>query len=80
MSNQIADVIYQVHMPSPAGIPGPTDVYRRDAQEVLVVYDGTDSGLATVLNNNITLQPGEVYDILSVTADPYGTKGLAIFQ
>lgn len=83
MSNVIATVNYQVHLPTSAGIgtppnPGAVDVYRRDPQQAIVVYDGTDAGLATVLTNNITLNAGEVFDILDVEQIPIGDK--PIFQ
>lgn len=82
-ANVIADVVYQVHLPVSAGIgtpqqPGDADVYRNATVEVLVVYDGTDNGLNTVLTNNITLNPGEVFDVLQVTQIPLGNK--PIFQ
>jgi hypothetical protein len=83
MPNVIADVTYQIHLPTSAGIgtpdnPGAADVYRRAAQEALVVYDGTDAGLATVITNNVTLNPGEVFDVLQVEPVPLGDK--PIFQ
>lgn len=77
-ANVILDVTYQVHLPNTTGNPGQVDIYRRDPVECFVVCDGTDSGLATVLNNNITLQAGEVYDILQVT--PMVLDNKPIFQ
>lgn len=78
MANVIADVTYQIHLPNTSGNPGGADVYRRDPQEALVVYDGSDAGLSTVITNNVTLQAGEVFDILQVTPVVLGDK--PIFQ
>lgn len=83
MPNIIADVSYQIHLPTSAGIgtpdlPGDADIYRKPVQEAIVVYDGTDAGLSTVITNNVTLATGEVFDILQVTQVPLGDK--PIFQ
>lgn len=80
-ANVIADVVYQVHLPTSAGIgtpqvPGDVDVYRDTAVEAIAVYDGTDAGLNTVLTNNIALNPGEVFDVLQVTQLEFGGKPL----
>lgn len=77
MSNlNVYIVTYQVHLPDPnAATDGPADVYRKAPVEVLVVAAAQDQAtLSTVINNNITLQPGEIFDILQVEQVPFGDR------
>jgi hypothetical protein len=69
-------VTYQVHLPDPnAASDGPADLYRKAPVEVLVIAAAQDQAtLSTVINNNITLAPGEVYDILQIEQVPLGDR------
>jgi hypothetical protein len=67
MSNlNVYAVTYQVHLPDPnSATDGTADLYRKPPVEALVIAAAQDQAtLSTVINNNITLAPGEVYDIL----------------
>jgi hypothetical protein len=59
-------VQYQVHLPAPASA-STADVYRRDPQVAMVIAATADQAtISAVIINNITLQPGEVFGVLSV--------------
>jgi len=77
MSNlNVYAVTYQVHLPDPnSAIDGTADVYRKAPVEVIVIAAAQDQAtLSTVINNNISLQPGEVYDILEVEQIPFADR------
>lgn len=78
----VAAVTFQIHKPDPnSATTGNADLYRRQPVEVIVIYDGTTTGLNTVAANNLnpTLQPGEVFDVLQVINSPFADNP-AIFQ
>ena len=75
----IYQVSYQVHLPASAPGAPSADVYRRDPQEAMVIAAASDQAtISTVINNNITLQPGELIDILSVQQLAYADR--PVFQ
>lgn len=76
MANQIYAVTYQVHLPDTASaIDGTADLYRKAPVEVLVIAAAQDQAtLSAVINNHITLQPGEVYNILQIEALPFADR------
>ena len=75
MANKIYLVTYQVHKPDTNIGDTAADVYRNAPVEVLVVAPGQDQqSLSTVINGNITLNAGEVYDILQVEEAPFGSR------
>jgi len=77
MANNIYQVTYQVHLPDTTQGDTKADVYRRDPVEAIVVAAGQDPPtLSAVINANIALQAGKVYDILEVEQVMFGTKPL----
>lgn len=80
VSNNIYYVTYQVHLPDPnAATDGTADVYRRPSVECLVLAAAQDNAtLLAVINGNVTLQPGEVIDILQVENMDLGNR--LVFQ
>jgi len=79
MSNlNVCAVTYQVHLPDPNSVTDgglAADLYRKAPVEVLVIAAAQDQAtLSTVINNNISLQPGEVYDILQIEQIPLGDR------
>jgi hypothetical protein len=77
MANQLYAVTYQVHLPNNTPGANPPDVYRNAPVEVLVIAAAQDQAtLSAVINNNQTLNPGEVFDILQVEQVPLADKPL----
>jgi hypothetical protein len=77
MANLLFAVTYQVHKPDPNASDSIADLYRLAPAEAHVVAASQDQAtLSAVITSNITLQPGEVFDILQVTQEPLGDKPL----
>ena len=77
MPNLLFAVTYQVHKPDPNASDPTADLYRLAPVEAHVVAAAQDQAtLSVVINNNITLQPGEVFDILEVEQEPLGDRPL----
>ncbi len=75
MPNLLFAVTYQVHKPDPNTSDTTPDVYRLAPVEALVLAAGQDgSTLSAVITNNITLQPGETFDILQVEQVLFGNR------
>lgn len=79
-TNNIYYVTYQIHLPDPnAATDGTADVYRRAPAECLVLAAAQDNAtLLAVITNNVTLQAGEVIDILQVESMDLGDR--LVFQ
>ena len=77
MPNLLFAVTYQIHKPDPNASDSPADLYRLPPVEAHVVAAAQDQAtLSAVITNNITLQPGEVFDILAVEQEPLGDRPL----
>jgi hypothetical protein len=77
MPNLLFVVTYQVHKPDPNPSDSPADLYRLAPVEAHVVAAAQDQAtLSALITSNITLQPGEVFDILQVEQEPLGNKPL----
>jgi hypothetical protein len=77
MPNLLFAVTYQVHKPDPNASDSPADLYRLTPVEVHLIAASQDQAtLSAVINSNITLQAGEVFDILQVEQEPLGNKPL----
>jgi hypothetical protein len=75
MPNLLFAVTYQAHKPDPNACDTTADIYRLAPVEALVLAAGQDgSTLSTVITNNITLQPGETFDILQVEQVLFGNR------
>lgn len=74
----VYSVTFQIHLPNSGA--GVVDIYRRTPRTALVIAPtANESDVRPVLNNHVTLQAGEVFDILSATQQVFGTEGPAVF-
>ncbi len=75
-NNLLFAVTYQIHLPnSNPSAPSP-DVCNAPVEVAVVAAAGDQATLSAVINANITMNPGEVCDILQVEQIPFGDKPL----